>query len=353
MIHLTTGQPGAGKTLWTLAYVKQLAEREGRQVYYSGINDLKLPWTELEKPEEWHTLPAKSIIVIDEAQRLFRPRGNGTTVPEYVAALETHRHRGHDLFVITQHPMLVETNVRRLVGKHWHVMRTFGMHRATVHEFTELKQEPDKSREGSIRHEWKYPEEVFTYYKSAEVHTHKRSIPMRVWFLLAVPLVLGTLGYMAYSQLTPEAVSASTVGQVVQAESIAPAGRPATPEPMTTKEYVAQFQPRIESMPWTAPRYDQLTQPKVAPVMAGCIAAASKCKCYSRQGTAIDTDETMCRNVARNGYFDDTREPLQNNTAIAPARGSAQTDVAVPAGAMPPTGMERSVVPLANGFREV
>ena len=47
MITLITGQPGAGKTLFTLQFVRELAEKEKRTVHYSGIKDLRLPWLEL------------------------------------------------------------------------------------------------------------------------------------------------------------------------------------------------------------------------------------------------------------------------------------------------------------------
>jgi zona occludens toxin (predicted ATPase) len=313
MITLTTGQPGAGKTLWTISQIKQLAEKEKRPVYYTGIQILKpdvLPWAEI-KPEDWHKQEQGAIIVIDEAQRLFRPRGNGTAVPDYEAALETHRHKGHDLFIITQHPMLVSTNVRRLIGRHWHVQRTFGMQRATVHEFPELKVEPDKSREGSIRHEWSYPAEAFTWYKSAEVHTHKRRIPMRVYMLGLIPVVLGVLGWFTYDMLTrpDQILTGSAAAQIApQAASVAPPGARTAPAPMTTKDYIASYQPRITEMPWTAPRYDQVLQVKNAPVLMGCMASSSKCQCYTRQGTPIDIEAATCRKISREGFFDEYRD---------------------------------------------
>ncbi len=32
--------------------------------------------------------------MIDEAQRVFRPRPAGSKVPDYIQELETHRHKG-------------------------------------------------------------------------------------------------------------------------------------------------------------------------------------------------------------------------------------------------------------------
>jgi hypothetical protein len=42
VITLITGQPGAGKTLFGIQFVRELAAREKRTVYYSGIKDLRL-----------------------------------------------------------------------------------------------------------------------------------------------------------------------------------------------------------------------------------------------------------------------------------------------------------------------
>lgn len=138
MITLITGLPGACKTLYTLNYVKAKAEKEGRPVYYNGIPELTLPWEMIDDPEKWYELPEGAIIVIDECQRVFRPRASSAAVPMHVEKFETHRHRGYDIFLITQHPMLLDGNVRRLSGQHFHCVRTFGMQRATIHEWQQV-----------------------------------------------------------------------------------------------------------------------------------------------------------------------------------------------------------------------
>lgn len=310
MLNLVTGHPGAGKTLYTLTYVKDLAEREKRQVYYSGIGDLRLPWIELKDGEDWHNAPAGSIIVIDEAQRIFRMRAVGSQVPAHVSALETHRHRGLDLFVITQHPMLLDTNVRRLVGRHFHVMRKFGMERATVHEWSGLQESPDKSREDSIRHEWAYPPEMFALYKSAESHTVRRRIPARVWFLLAVPVLLIALGWMAYRTMAgyltgdklKEGIGASApAGASPAGLHVGPSGSGKGPQ--TAAEYVAAYDPRVSGLSYTAPAYDAITQPVHAPYPAACLHLAESCKCFTQQGTALDVPRDLCRQIVDKGFF--------------------------------------------------
>ena len=85
-----------------------LMEREdlkNRPLFVDGIPDLKIEHFSL--PENcdmttWHEwVPTGAILVIDECQRIFRPRSAGSKVPEFVAQLETHRHKGIDFFLMT------------------------------------------------------------------------------------------------------------------------------------------------------------------------------------------------------------------------------------------------------------
>ena len=91
----------------------------------------------------------------------FRPRSSGSPVPDYVSELETHRHKGYDLFLITQHPMLIDGNVRKLTGKHYHVKRFLGFPKSTIHEFEQVRDNCDKSTRGSIENQFFYPKKVY------------------------------------------------------------------------------------------------------------------------------------------------------------------------------------------------
>ena len=320
MIELVTGLPGSGKTLQTLVRTKARAEKEGRQVFYDGIegiNESVLPWVKWDG-QKWFELPPNSIIVIDEAQRLFRPRGRTGEPPEYASKLETHRHLGIDLVFITQNPMLIDSHVRRLCERHWHVMRKFGTKWATIHEFPSgVREDVDKRREGSIRHDFRYPKEAFGWYKSAEVHTHKAHLPMRVWLLLLMPLVFAGAAYAAYLRLNPEAIQARTdkqAGVVRSPGASAPAGQqpakyaampgaPGRGEHLTTADYLAMHQPRVQGLAYTAPIYDEATSPTEAPYPAACVQSAKRCQCYSQQGTRLEVAAELCGQIAEGGFF--------------------------------------------------
>lgn len=129
MIVLITGAPGSGKTLYAVSRLLQESFK-GRVAYVNNVRDLILPHEVLSgegdppPPDSdvfhWFDgrVPNGAVVVIDEAQRVFRPRSATSAVPQHVARLETHRHQGLDFVIITQHPQLIDVNVRRLVGRH-------------------------------------------------------------------------------------------------------------------------------------------------------------------------------------------------------------------------------------------
>lgn len=309
MIYLHTGQPGAGKTLFTLDLVRKRAREENRPVFYAGIEILKPEefegWQVLEDPAKWFECPDGSIIVHDECQTLYRPRGNGAQVPEYVARFETHRHQGHDVYLITQHPMLVDSNIRRLAGEHVHVVRAFGAGMATLHKWGQVKEQCDKTRSDSVSETRAYPKALFGAYQSATVHTHKRRIPARLYGLLAIPLLLGGLAWAFGQWYDSKAAGEAFESLPTKAQHVAgvAAETPRKKAGQTREEWLQAHQPRIPGLAHTAPVYDEVTTVRAAPVPAMCVASASKCVCYTQQGTRMATPESLCRQIAETGYF--------------------------------------------------
>lgn len=328
MITLGTGLPGNGKTLFMLWYIAAKAKKENREVFYHNVKNLNTdavgPWQEFE-PEKWMDLPHGSIILIDECQEVFPRKPNGAQLPAHYNELATHRHKGFDIFLITQHPTLIDNFVRRLVGQHFHSVRKFGLQRATIYEWSSCQPGPEtaSSQKSAISLKWKYPKEVFGWYKSAEVHTVKRSIPAKlILAVLFVAAVLG-VGLFALNRYkhrgdkpdAPALASAAPVGAaggsgagggvVVKSGAVDPVAE--------VKEYVWRETPRVAALPQTAPKYDELTKPTHVPIPAMCVqigtpgqSKAVTCKCYSQQATPMPSVPlTMCMEFARNGFFRD------------------------------------------------
>jgi len=309
-VELQTGLPGHGKTLYTLDRIEGIRKRTGRPVFYSGIPIYKekLPeWTELEDPKKWFECPSESIVVIDEAQRIFRPRASGSAVPPHEEQLETHRHGGIDLLLMTQRPGLISNNVRELVGRHLHIVRTFGMQSATVHEWGEI-QLNTRSRANSIKHMYRYNRKVYDWYKSAEAHTYKVNIPMKVWALgaivLGLPIGIYAIGKhldgLHNSGSKPQPVASSAAPGAVP--TLAPTGGAGRPR-MNEREYIDQHRPRVPGLAYTAPIYDEVTKPVRAPVPAACVQTESRCHCYSQQATRLEVPAELCRSIVAGGFF--------------------------------------------------
>ena len=317
MIYLITGLPGNGKTLYTIDYVRKFAASENRPVYYNGISNLSdtLGWEEFEKPEDWHNLPEGSIIIIDECQRTFKPLPRTGNLPLHFSELETHRHHGFDLFLITQHPHLIDTRVRRLCGIHRHIVRAFGTHKAMIHEWSEVHSDCEKNRATSNKTVYFFPKDVFGLYKSAEMHTHKVHVPKVFYYVILCIAAILLCFYMVFrwygkalnteegeiyqAQQTSEQSQESSV-TVVPVPSFDRVGQGGK-QLLSPEEYINSYIPRIENLPHTAPRYDEVTQPLQAPIITGCVMMHGRCSCYTQQATRVTVTNDFCKLIVREG----------------------------------------------------
>lgn len=327
MLKLITGTPGSGKTLNTIKMIRKETAQpakvfslfgsrsaqpvQARPVYYNGIKDLnpEFGWHELSDDEakKWHDLPSGSIIVFDEAYNLF-PNSNGKNVPEHVKLLAVHRHKGFDIYMICQKVTgQIDPFVKGLINEHHHFERVFGS--TMVNHFVwgrcESSIDSRASRSDADHRIIALDSSYFGAYKSADVHTHKPRIPVK---LAAVVFI--ALAYFAYafrdgfsmSKPAPEPVQQTAS----QALPVVAQGQPHAP--IKTDELdPSQYKPRIEGLPWTAPVYDKLRQPKSYPRVAGCMIAKSTnaCTCYTQQATVISVPDFYCRGFVTNGVFDD------------------------------------------------
>lgn len=209
MIDLTTGVPGSGKTLLLIELIHKNMQSEQIRPLFSNIDGLdfdSLRCFPLPDPEKWYDLPDGSIVVIDECQRWFPPRPNGSAVPEHIKRFETHRHQGLDIYLITQHPKLIDVNIRKFIGRHSHCYRPFGMKQRTVLEWNSICEEPEPNNSTStaLSTKIKFDESLFNYYKSATAHTHKARMPWKKIalligsFLFAIFAFAG-VGYSLYA----------------------------------------------------------------------------------------------------------------------------------------------------------
>lgn len=335
MIYLTTGANGAGKTLLTLWDVRQQQLKENRPVYFHGFDmdpakAAEFGWQHFE-PAKWQELPDGSICIFDECQADMPAGKTAANEPKWVQDMAVHRRkRGFDFWMIAPHPSLVSPFVRRLVGSpswHRHIKRTFGADIVSEIKFgtPDVKCEEPGAGERGTTTMVPYRKEVYTWYRSASLHTGKRKIPRQVYVLAAAAILVPVLGYMAFSMLPGG--SSSKIKPPTAAAPAGPSTAPAAPAakagPITAVEYVASHVPRVPGLPHTAPRYDGITQPLDAPYPAACIVMADKCTCYSQQATRLQTPQDLCRQIVAGGFFMDWKQhvppPAQPVVADKPA----------------------------------
>lgn len=331
MITLITGAPGTGKSAACVSMLFELSK--GRPVFVDGIPDLAVEHTPIDARQWPQAVPDGALVVIDEVQRVWRPTGPGSRIPEDIAALETHRHRGLDFIVITQHPKLVHSNVRNLVGRHVH-LRDLGILGRYWYEWPEAG-DPGSFRSAPVKKKYRLPKKVFGAYKSATEHIKPaRSVPPAlIVFAVAMVVLLVVLGRMVWRFSTDPDLAEPAA---VQPGDIAPApGRSfrsvSSPDTrgqvhsvITGTTLTVAMMPRLAHDPGSAPAYDHLRVVRVMPRIVGGFCEGDSCRCFTQQGTDPRVPAEVCREWIANPPFDPYREPQQ--LVAQPAR-SAGTDV--------------------------
>lgn len=342
-ITLYSGLPGNGKTAFVVAYLDKHIEQwkqQGRRLFVHGINDLTIEHERLDDPHKWYELPGGSIIVIDEAQEWFRPRHASAAVPDYITALERIRHSGHEMIIITQHPGLIDGNFKRLVGSHYHVERIFGGNSVTLFRWPRVVDPQQKTeRRNADKSTQPLPSQIFSKYKSAEIHTIKRQIPKSLKYLIGILIFMVCAVSFAIwyirkppSHVQPVAETEASV-PVQMAQASNDVGHSQTERKKTALEWYQERTPRLNGMPHTAPVYDGITAPTVAPKPVACVSTPKRCHCYSQQGTRMPTvDDTMCREIAQNGYFDDS--PARSEQTLTSVQRQQPAQQSQPAAAV-------------------
>lgn len=375
MLYLVTGGMGAGKTLFTLKWARELQLKTNRPVCYTTVLRLKgealtWGWKQIEFAD-WQKEPDGTIFVIDECHEVLPVRGAGAKAPpDHIQALARHRHRGFDFFLITQHPKNMDSFVRRLIadpGWHRHLKRRSGSQLVAVLEWPNVyeKCESNTAGKSATVDNKAYPKEVFDWYESASLHTAKVRIPKQLWIILAAAIAVPLLIFFVIHALRGKADTAKPEAEKPGSGMLAgllpgqPASAaPAAPAPMTAEQYAATFRPRIPDMPHTAPRYDELTKPKHVPYAAACVQMGDRCQCYTQQATPLNIADALCKTIVKQGMFMDWLPPSGEGGALAGGPGGAAPlapSTARPAAPVsaPTASVSSSSAPVASGSEQV
>lgn len=288
MLTLITGNPRAGKTLYTVAEIckpvpgSSIEDHRGRVVQrtlYSNIDGLVLPHERIDADglRTWHTWAKKGdVIVFDEVQEVWRPRALGKEVPDAIAALETHGHLGVDIVLITQNPMLVDSNIRRLVNRHVHVRR-LPAGWAYLYEWDHCGT-PGQYKTCIEAKTWRYPREVFDWYKSADLHTKPTIRAPKLAYLglaaLALTVYAAPQLYSRVSERTaPKKAEAASSLTVPGLSAVKLPALPAAPAGVASG-------PSLQDV--VAPA--AMTAISAPAAFSGCAMVRDRCSCFTSDG---------------------------------------------------------------------
>lgn len=224
MIHLITGVPGSGKTLYTIWWLQKEVSA-GRRLVVNGVKDLLLDHELVDDDwvRDWHNrCQQNDIVLVDEVQRIWPPVTAGAKPSADVEQLHVHRHKGVDFVVITQHPNRMNKTVRDLVGRHVHVRKLFGLSRAMLYQW-DMAHNPNSGFRDAVKTMWTYPKSVYKLYTSAEMHTKTKAVIPKVLFILPVAALAAVVltyrglhgvntGFGISGAKAPAAASAAVVG---------------------------------------------------------------------------------------------------------------------------------------------
>lgn len=294
-----------------------------RRKVFTNIKGLKIPHTHIETDAkklpkstdeqlsahdmyEWIKKPENvgAIVIVDEAQDVWPARSAGSKIPENVQWLNTHRHQGIDIFVLTQGPKLLDQNLRTLVKRHYHIAAN-KMGLRTLLEWKVCADDPVKMASSAFSSIYTLDKKVYDLYESAEIHTVNK-VKRSKWFyalpviILLIPLFVGLsykmLGSYGKKQEEPAAQeSAATEQQAVLPDKTE--GESVNNGNLTADMFV----PTLPEKPESKPIYNGVRQVRTFEYIAGCIEGGrTGCTCYSHQGTALkEVTELMCKDYVK------------------------------------------------------
>lgn len=325
MIELITGAPGAGKTTYAVAMrlaaeaKREISTESGvkvtRRIVSAGFRGMvieheKLPhkltgettgtsevakWNAIQPDKEdapvherlpgdpaqdvpaivenwWLWCKPGDLICVDEAQ-FVAPRGTlGRKPPVWIQKLEVHRHYGVDFLLVTQHPQLIDTTIRALVGLHRHIRPVMGSPICMVYTW-DYASNPERytmANKGTFRRKAAH----YRLFHSSVAHVKPPTSGR--WALAVVPVLLTIFGVGFYSKVS---------GWVSPAKQVVAVKAPALPVD-------------VPRHPAGAPSPQAPTRPAGfvdVPPLQGCYTVGDRCSCIGEHGRPVQLSGEICR----------------------------------------------------------
>lgn len=263
--------------------------------------------------------------------------------------LTMHGHFGHDFYLITQKPTLLNEYVRAATSEHLILRRFFKLPFAIIYSYAELQESFGlMTRKNAITTRfWMYPKRLYKYYVSAESHP-KGSFP-KLWIFVAIlPFLILFLAFRStMNWLSPEdktqqiSENTQSTNQLVSQKE----DDLNNPTDLTEKcrfavnldskeckEYISELSDKGLSVkplnvydptkPYDVVYKPESFEPVDFPRLKGVLVKNGKCTAFSQQGTIMhDISRKDCFRLASGDRpFDYFKEVSNENTpsTIAP-----------------------------------
>lgn len=357
-INIVTGSLGSGKTLWAIEQADLLRiHKDAENVYQVGINEPDTRYLpNLPFPlEEWADRAdsgelRNAVIIVDEFHQWMPQRSQNSRPPRFIEQMAEARRRDVRFILLTQSSEFDHFLKGTRLNKHFYLSRKAGLKQSNLFEwsnrFVSRPEEDKDARASAVKHlAWRHPIKKYgSWYVSAKAHRFRRRIPFRI---MLVPPFIAVLGYFAWKtfvlvggMMSGEVAAAVPIAAapVSPASSSMPIGGAGERVQVLTRpdDYLAQFQPVIATMPFSAPAFQG--RPVLAePELLCSIGHAGtdgngdwqdeSCSCYTEQMTPYEVEDVFCRLVARQGMYNPYRAPLDT---VAGGRGG-ESDSSRPA----------------------
>jgi zona occludens toxin len=275
----------------------------------------------------WLWCKPGDLIVVDEVQFLA-PRGTlGRKPPYWIQALEIHRHYGVDFLFITQHPQLVDTVIRALVGQHSHVRSVMGSSLCMVYTWDHASN-PERYQLAS-KAPWRRGPSDYRLFHSAAAHVKPPASGRSA--LVVIPALLVCAGFAfvqfkaRFDPLPPGLASAPGPGASSPRLSASSPGLSASGVPVP--------------FPSPVPAPGAPGGPPASVLVSGCFSYRAVCQCYRSDGSRLALPFGVCQASALDGFaslvkWEPSRPPP--SLSYGAAAGSVGGSLPASSGALAP-----------------
>lgn len=359
-LKLVTAPPGTGKTLLLIKMIFEYL-KQGRRVY-SNIDQLKIEEVlPIPQNADWRDLPDGSVVIYDEAQehaafssddlidfpefieseqfqnenitaynarirkekkeydRLYKRHVE--SIKDIARAFQVHRHFGFDIILATQDQSFLNNLAKKCVGEHYHLTRPFNLRGNMIFFWRRLVTSPDSRAEKSSC-EWKkhinFNKNYFHLYRSANVHTHKSSIPFKYILVAIIILCLCILPfYLISNNKALQQMSGKKQEKTVSTDIVVNSEMPSSPADFAFQQEQKLQQEREAKIAEQRKIYAEKLEKEQEQQISGCVFFNGKYTAVDEYARPIKNKNHLCKQVIqdadRNVMKKPTRQTYQNS----------------------------------------